>query len=107
MPNQMDIKRRISIIEALTTKICLGCYEKMNLLICSKCNELSLNCIHCLHDHIIFLVSELDIIIKEVFANNKEEEYKDDIKGLVSHYQDIKTNIESRSIITCKDCMSK
>lgn len=106
MSTQIDIKRRISIIEALTTKKCLGCHERMDLLICSKCNELSLNCIDCLHDNIIFLVSELDIIIREVFANNKEEDYKDDIKGLVSHYQDIKTNIE-HSIITCKDCMSK
>jgi hypothetical protein len=106
MSTQVDIKRRISIIEALTTKKCFSCYERMDLLVCSKCNELSLNCIYCLHDHIIFLLTELDIIIGEVFANNKEEEYKDDIKGLVSHYQDIKTSIEN-SIVICKDCMTK
>jgi hypothetical protein len=106
MSKQVDIKRRISIIEALTTKKCYSCDEKMDLLVCSLCNEISLNCFYCLHDHIIFLLAELDIIIGEVYANHKEEEFKDDIKGLVSHYENIKLNLE-RHIITCKDCMTK
>lgn len=106
MSIKIDIKRRISIIEALITKKCHSCYEKMNILICSKCNEVSLFCFDCLEDNITFLLTELDIIIGEVYGNYREEEYKDEIKGIVSYYETIKTNLE-KNIITCKDCMSK
>lgn len=100
----VDIKRRISIIETLLNRTCISCMDKMVLEKCTRCSENSLYCTECLLDHISSTLTNLNVIIYELYYKNGVDCDVQPVKDMISYYQDIERDLIVGSII-CKNCI--